>query len=173
VSIRPERPSDYDAIRTLDLAAFAPSTLEAHITDALRHDHDHVPDLCLVDDELRGHVTISHAHVEAHPVLALGPIAVDPHHQHQGIGSALMREAIERASRTEYPLIALLGHPAYYPRFGFRSAEATFAITTHYEAPPEAWMALALPAYAPHIRGAFRYAPAFDRAGSSPPRPGE
>jgi predicted N-acetyltransferase YhbS len=72
-----------------------------------------------------------------------------------------MREAIERARRTEYPLIALLGHPAYYPPFGFRPAEATFGITTHYQAPPEAWMALALPAYEPHIRGAFRYAPAF------------
>jgi putative acetyltransferase len=161
VSIRPERPEDLDAIRALDLAAFAPSTLEAEITDRLRTDHDHVPDLCLVDDELRGHVTISHARVETHPVLALGPIAVDPRHQQQGVGSALMHAVIERASRTEYPLIALLGHPTYYPRFGFRPAEATYGITTHYEAPPEAWMALALPAYAPGIRGAFHYAAAF------------
>ncbi len=85
-----------------------------------------------------------------------------------------MREAIERASRTDYPLIALLGHPAYYPRFGFRPAEATFGITSQYDAPPEAWMALALPAYEPHIRGRFRYAEAFGgaRAGSSPPPAG-
>ena len=60
-----------------------------------------------------------------------------------------MREAIERAQPTEYPLIALLGHPAYYPRFGFRPAAATFGITTIYDAPPEAWMALTLPAYEP------------------------
>ncbi|HEY6891169.1 MAG TPA: hypothetical protein VI300_25415, partial [Solirubrobacter sp.] len=73
----------------------------------------------------------------------------------------LMQEAIERASRTEYPLIALLGHPTYYPRFGFRPAEATFGITTRYDAPPEAWMALALPAYEPQIRGAFQYDEAF------------
>ena len=161
MNIRPERPADHAAIRALDLAAFAPSTFEAEVVDALRAANDHVPGLCLVDDEVRGHVTLSHAQVDTHPVLALGPIAVDPAHQSRGIGTALMQEAIERASRTEYPLIALLGHPAYYPRFGFRPAEATYGITTHYDAQPEAWMALALPAYAPHIRGAFHYAPAF------------
>jgi putative acetyltransferase len=99
--------------------------------------------------------------VDEYPALGLGPIAVDPGHQRRGVGSALMHEAIERASRTEYPLIALLGHPTYYPRFGFRPAAETFGVTTHYEAPPEVWMALPLPAYEPHIRGAFRYAPAF------------
>jgi putative acetyltransferase len=165
VNLRPERPADFDAIRALHLAAFAPSEFEADIADDLRRAHDHVPDLCLVaidDTTILGHVMLSHARVGDEPVLALGPIGVDPAHQQQGIGSALMHEAIERASRTEYPLIALLGHPAYYPRFGFRPAEATYGITTHYDAQPEAWMALALPAYAPHIRGAFHYAPAFE-----------
>ena len=165
MNLRPEEPRDFASIRALDLAAFAPSVLEADITDGLRAATDHVPDLCLVavedDETVRGHVTLSRAHVGEYPALGLGPIAVDPAHQHHGIGGALMREAIERARRTEYPLIALLGHPAYYPPFGFRPAEATFGITTHYQAPPEAWMALALPAYEPHIRGAFRYAPAF------------
>jgi predicted N-acetyltransferase YhbS len=164
VTIRPEQPEDFPALRELQLAAFAPSVFEADIVDALRAAHDHLPDLCLVakrDVAIVGHVVLSHAHVGEHPALGLGPIAVAPTHQHQGIGSALMREVIERASRTEYPLIALLGHPAYYPRFGFRPAEATFGVTTHYEAPPEAWLALALPAYEPHIRGAFAYAAAF------------
>jgi putative acetyltransferase len=164
VNLRPERTADHDAIRALHLAAFAPSTFEAEIVDALRAANDHVPDLCLVathDDAIAGHVMLSHARVGEHPALGLGPIGVDPARQHRGIGSALMQEAIERASRTEYPLIALLGHPTYYPRFGFRPAAATFGVTTHYDAAPEAWMALALPAYAPHIRGAFRYAPAF------------
>ena len=167
MNLRPEHAADHDAIRALHLAAFAPSTFEAEIVDALRAANDDVPDLCLVasdgdgDETIVGHVMLSHAHVGEHPALGLGPIGVDPARQHQGIGAALMQEAIERASRTEYPLIALLGHPTYYPRFGFRPAAATFGITTHYQAPPEAWMALALPAYAPHIRGAFRYAPAF------------
>jgi putative acetyltransferase len=164
VKLRAEEPRDFDAIRALDLAAFAPSELEAHITEQLRRANDHVPDLCLVaveDTTILGHITLSHAHVDEYPALGLGPIAVDPAHQKRGVGSALMHEAIERASRTEYPLIALLGHPTYYPRFGFRPAAETFGVTTHYEAPPEVWMALPLPAYEPHIRGAFRYAPAF------------
>ena len=72
-----------------------------------------------------------------------------------------MEAAIEQARETRYTLIALLGHPAYYPRFGFEPAEATFGVTSKYEAPPEAWMALALPAYTRDVRGRFRYAPAF------------
>ena len=115
MNLRPEEPRDFDAIRALDLAAFAPSELEADIADGLRAADDHVPDLCLVavedDDDRPGHVMLSRAHVGEYPALGLGPIAVDPAHQHHGIGGALMREAIERASRTEYPLIALLGHP--------------------------------------------------------------
>jgi putative acetyltransferase len=163
--IRPETAADHDAIRALHLAAFAPSTLEAEIVDALRAAGDHVPELCLValdtNESLAGHVMLSRATVGDHETLGLGPIAVDPARQNQGIGAQLMREAIRRAELTHYPLIALLGHPAYYPRFGFKPAAATYGITTKYDAPPEAWMARPLPAYAPHIRGRFRYADAF------------
>jgi putative acetyltransferase len=162
--IRPERPEDYDAIRALHIAAFAPSHLEAEIVDSLRAAGDHVPALCLVadaDHTIVGHVMLSEAHVDTHKALGLGPIAVDPAHQRHGIGAALMREAIRRASETDYPLIALLGHPGYYPRFGFAPAAATLNVTTTSDAPPEAWMALPLPAYEPGVRGTFRYADAF------------
>ena len=164
IAIRPEAQDDFATLRELQRAAFAPSEIEADIADALRAAGDHVPELCLVatdEGTIVGHVMLSTAHVEAEPVLGLGPIAVDPARQNQGIGSALMRQAIARANATGYPLIGLLGHPAYYPRFGFEPAEATFGITTKFDAPPEAWMALALPAYEPRIRGRFRYAEAF------------
>ena len=163
--IRPEQPADYAAIRALHTRAFAPSDIEAQIVDALRADHHHVPELCLVainNDEVVGHVMLSEAIVGGtHKALGLGPIAVDPAHQNHGIGAALMREAIERAQPTEYTLIALLGHPGYYPRFGFAPAAETLDVTTTYDAPPEAWMALKLPAYAPRVKGTFRYARAF------------
>lgn len=165
ITIRPEEPQDFPRLRELQRDAFAPSELEAEIADALRAASDHVPELCLVavddDGTIVGHVMLSRAHVDADPVLGLGPIAVDRARQHEGIGSKLMRETIDRASATAYPLIALLGHPAYYPRFGFQPAEANFGITSKGDAPPEAWMALALPAYEPRIRGRFRYAEAF------------
>ena len=124
------------------------------------------------DDEgtIVGHVMLSTAHVGAETVLGLGPIAVDPARQNEGIGSALMREAIARANATGYPLIGLLGHPAYYPRFGFEPAEATFGITTKYDAPPEAWMALALPAYEPRSAAASATPkPSADATGSCAP----
>ena len=113
------------------------------------------------DDAIVGHVALSKAHVEEHEALGLGPIGVVPARQDQGIGAALMEAAIAEARETHYTLIALLGHPAYYPRFGFQPAEAAYGITSSYEAPPEAWMALPLPAYTPRVRGRFRYAPAF------------
>jgi putative acetyltransferase len=162
--IRPEQPDDYDAIRALHHSAFAPSDLEAQIVDALRADHDHVPELCLVavqNDEVVGHVMLSEATIGDHKALGLGPIAVDPAHQRDGIGGALMREVIERAQTTDYTLIALLGHPGYYPRFGFAPGAETLGVTTTYDAPPEAWMALPLPAYGAQVKGTFRYARAF------------
>jgi len=162
--IRPEQPGDYDAIRALHDMAFAPSDLEAQIVDTLRADLDHVPELCLVaieNDAVVGHVMLSEATVGDAKALGLGPIGVDPAQQGHGIGAALMREAIERAQTTDYTLIALLGHPGYYPRFGFAPAAETLGVTTTYDAPPEAWMALALPAYGPLVKGTFRYARAF------------
>jgi putative acetyltransferase len=160
VRIRPERPGDEAAIHALQLAAFGGSTIEAEIVDRLRAAGDLVISLVATDgDALVGHIALSKAHVEDHEALGLGPIGVEPARQDEGIGAALMEAAIAEARSTRYPLIALLGHPAYYPRFGFRPAEATYGIT--YDAPAEAWMALPLPAYTPRVRGRFRYAPAF------------
>lgn len=160
--IRPETPEDEAATRALQLAAFAPSTLEAEIVDRLRANGDLVLSLVATDgDAIVGHIVLSKAHVEQHAALGLGPIGVLPDRRREGIGAALMDDAIRRAGETDYPLIALLGHPSYYPRFGFEPAKAKYGITTLYEAPPEAWMALALPAYTPQVRGRFSYSDAF------------
>ncbi len=156
--IRPETPADYEWIRALHTEAFAPSPLEAQIVDDLRAAGDHVPELCLVHSH--GHVMISRGRVDDHPALGLGPIAVTPTHQRQGIGGELLRAVIERAQATDYTLIALLGHPTYYPRFGFRPGHE-LGVETTYTAPPEAWMVLPLPAYSGDVRGTFHYASAF------------
>ena len=162
MTIRPEQPGDEAAIHALQLAAFGASTMEAEIVDKLRAAGDLVISLVATDDDaIVGHVALSKAHVEEHEALGLGPIGVDPVRQDQGIGAALMEAAIAEARDTQYALIALLGHPAYYPRFGFQPAEAAYGITSAYDAPPEAWMALPLPSYTPRVRGRFRYAPAF------------
>ena len=74
-----------------------------------------------------------------------------------------MRATLAAAAVTPWPLIALLGHAGYYPRFGFEPAGA-LGLGCPYPAAPEHWMAYRLPAYDPAVRGAFAYAPAFDRA---------
>ena len=74
-----------------------------------------------------------------------------------------MRATLAAAAGTAWPLIALLGHADYYPRFGFEPAGA-LGLECPYPAAPEHWMAYRLPAYDPALRGAFRYAPAFDGA---------
>ncbi len=162
MTIRPEQAGDEAAIHALQRAAFGTSTIEAEIVDKLRAAGDLVISLVAADgDAIVGHVALSKAKVEEHEALGLGPIGVLPERQDEGIGAALMEAAIAEARTTHYALIALLGHPAYYPRFGFRPAEPTYGITSAYDAPPKAWMALALPAYTPAVRGRFRYAPAF------------
>jgi putative acetyltransferase len=151
-------------VRQLHELAFAPSGGEARLVDGLRAEGAHVPELCLVAEEdgrVVGHVMFSRAALgSGHVVLVLAPVGVLPERQGAGIGSALMREVLARAGETGYGLVVLLGHPAYYPRFGFEPAGA-LGIESPYDVPPEAWMALRLPAYEPAMRGLVTYADAF------------
>jgi putative acetyltransferase len=105
--------------------AFAPSTAEATLVDELRAAGDLVAELCLVavrDGAVGGHVAYSRARVAGHSVLALAPLAVLPEHQRTGVGALLMRASLERARRTPFTAVVVLGHPAYYVRFGFTPA---------------------------------------------------
>jgi putative acetyltransferase len=94
-------------------------------------------------------------------VTAIGPVAVHPAVQRQGIGSALMHAAAAVVLARGVPALVLLGHPEYYPRFGFEPA-AALGVTAPWDVPPEAWMALRLPEYRPEARGLVTYPPAFD-----------
>lgn len=101
-------------------------------------------------------VTIDDRVVKA---LALAPMAVDPSHQRQGIGSALIRAGLEQARVDGWEAVIVLGHPRYYPRFGFTAAQAR-----HLEAPysGDAFMALALrPGALDGQRGRVVYPAAF------------
>ncbi len=93
-------------------------------------------------------------------LLSLGPMAVVGSSQRAGAGTALVQHGLQRARRTRYPLVVVLGHPDYYPRFGFEPARR-YGIESPYPAPDQAWMALALPAYDADIQGTVRYPPAW------------
>jgi putative acetyltransferase len=171
VLVRSEAPGDAAAIRELTDAAFAPSTDEGRIVDALRQDAAAwVPDLSLVavdvaDGRLVGHVvtslgTLHGADAPSRPVLALGPISVLPERQGQGIGAALIHETVARATSAGWPVIVLLGHATYYPRFGFEPARA-LGIEPQQPWSDEHWMALRLPGWTTGLHGTMRYPSAF------------
>ena len=163
-SVRPELPHDAEQIRVVHLEAFAPSTVEAELVDRLRDAGELEHELCLVAEEggrVVGHIAFSRARLASgHEVLALAPMGVVPGRQQQGIGEALVRESLHRARATRFPLIVVLGHAAYYPRFGFEPA-GELGLEAPFEVPPEAWMALKLPEYSPEARGLVTYADAF------------
>jgi putative acetyltransferase len=164
ISVRSELPSDRDAVRRVNELAFEGST-EADIVDALRGTEAWLPNLSLVaeaDAVILGHALFSLVRLDSGPeLLSLGPMAVLPDHQRAGVGSALVLQGLERARSTEYPLVVVLGHPDYYPRFGFRPARP-YGIETPYDAPDEAWLVLALPAYDEHVRGIVLYPSAWE-----------
>lgn len=71
-----------------------------------------------------------------------------------------MGEALRRAETTDFPLVSVLGHSAYYPRFGFEPA-ACYGVVAPFEVPSESWMVYRLPAYRHEARGSVIYAEAF------------
>jgi putative acetyltransferase len=164
IVVRPELPGDRDAIRRVNELAFE-GPAEADIVDALRDSNAWLPSLSLVAEDgtgIVGHALFSLVRLDSGPeLLSLGPMAVLPERQRGGVGTALVRRGVRRARGTEYPLVVVLGHPDYYPRFGFRPARL-YGIETPYDAPDEAWMALPLPAYDDRVRGTVLYPPAWD-----------
>lgn len=170
VSVRLEAPGDEQAVRAVELAAF-PGPEEAAIVDRIRIE---APagwqSLVAVDEagEIVGHLLLSPCAVEADDgsvlgeVLAIGPVAVMPATQYRGVGSALMTASIGLAIARAVPALVLLGHPSYYPRFGFTSAR-DLGLRPPAEAWPDAaWMARRLPAWTDALRGTVRYPEAFE-----------
>jgi putative acetyltransferase len=139
--------------------------MEAPFVDELRASDAWLPTLSLVAvvaDEIVGHVVCTRAHVGPAPALGLGPLSVHPDRQGQGVGSALMHAVLGSADALDEPVVVLLGHPDYYPRFGFRPAGA-YGITPPVAEWGRAFQARVLTAYTPDIRGPFIYAEPFTR----------
>jgi len=162
--IRDERPQDIPAVRAVNLAAFT-TPAEADLVDALRDAAD--PLVSLVADHdgaVVGHLMCSPATLDGHPrvrLMGLAPMAVLPARQGLGIGSALVREAIERCRALGADGMIVLGHPDHYARFGFTAASG-WRIACVYDAPDEAFMALELrPGVLAGCAGTARYHPAF------------
>ncbi|WP_216588263.1 GNAT family N-acetyltransferase [Streptomyces brasiliscabiei] len=162
---RPETTEDRAGVYGVNAAAFE-TDAEARLVDALREDPGAwVPELSYVaeapDGSIAAYALITRCHVDETPVLALAPVAVLPDHQRQGAGAAVVRAALEAArARAEERLVLVLGHPEYYPRFGFVRA-SEYGIRPDFDVPDEAMMALVLDGAASVAPGTIRYPVAF------------
>lgn len=180
IRIRPEQPGDESALAAVVAAAFSgaehstpPLTPggppgEVDLLAWLRKDDAWLPGLALVAvvdedgaDRIVGQVTCTRAEVDGAPALGLGPVSVQPDLQRRGVGSAMVREVLARAEAEGETLVALVGDPAYYARFGFAPA-ARLGVRAPDPAYGDFFQALSL-GTGDHPRGRFRYAAAFDR----------
>ncbi|WP_030751905.1 bifunctional class I SAM-dependent methyltransferase/N-acetyltransferase [Streptomyces griseus] len=161
---RPERDTDHGAVREVTAAAFG-SPAEADLVDALRADPDAwLPGLSVVaeapDGTVAAHALITRCRVGGAPAAALAPVSVAPEHQRAGAGQAVVRAALDAARLAGERLVLVLGHPEYYPRFGFARA-SEYGIQPGFEVPDEAMMALVLDGSGPVPAGTIAYPAAF------------
>jgi putative acetyltransferase len=162
--VRPERPEDVPAIRAVVEAASGRED-EVKLVDALRDRGFVRLSLVAVEDvEIVGHILFSELDIvdqkSSVKALALAPMAVIPSRQRQGIGTTLIREGLQLGANQGHRIVLVLGHPGYYPRFGF-SAELARPLKSPYAG--DSFMALELvPDALEGVTGEVRYAPPFE-----------
>ena len=170
ITIRPEATEDYAAIREVNTLAFG-REVEARLVENLRRLPDFIPELSLVGIEagqVVGHILFSPLVIEtqegAVPAVALATLAVRPEFQNQGIGSELVRVGLEKCRNLGHRIVVVIGHPKYYPRFGFSPARAQ-GLEVPFPVPDEAFLALELvPGALDGVAGMVKYPPPFEEA---------
>jgi putative acetyltransferase len=157
IAIREERPGDTAAIRELNNRAFGQDQ-EGNIVDALRSNGAVLLSLvALMHGDVAGHIMYSPVSVGNITGAALGPMAVDPAHQRQGVGTRLVEAGNRKLKDSGYPFIVVVGHADYYPRFGFMPA-SNYGITCEWEVPDDVFMVLVLdPSQMQRVSGLARY----------------
>jgi putative acetyltransferase len=166
ILIRTETDADHRAVERVNELAFEQEG-EARLVAALRSP------ACLslvaeLDGKIVGHVFFTPVTVEGADLdgpIALGPMAVTPEHQRQGIGSELVRAGLDVCRAAAVPAVFVLGHPGYYPRFGFAPASPV-GFDCEWDVPPGVFQVIELDAGALHgLGGLVRYAPEFSQLG--------
>ena len=165
--IREEEPGDQASVRRLNMAAFDNGP-EAALVDRLRNScEDYLAFVAVEDGMVIGHILFTPVTVDGCGVIGMGlaPMAVLPSYQRQGIGSQLVRHGLAYLHRSGCPFVIVLGHPGYYPRFGFEPA-SKYQLSSQWESvPDEAFMIVIYDAGAlPGAGSVLRYRDEFNDA---------
>ncbi len=170
--IRTETKEELAEVFRLHYEAFGKRENESRLAERIRHSSGFIPELSLVaelDGKVVGHVLISKAEViepvtdNRAEVLVLAPIGVHPDYQQQGVGGKLIQAGFEKSRALGYSHIFLIGHPSYYPRFGFRPAKPLGFELKQFPVPENVFMVYELQSEGSTqpIRGELRYPQAF------------
>ena len=166
ITIRPERPEDASRVRHVNELAFA-QPAEAHLVERLRQTCADALSLVAEDDAVVGHILFTPVVVESagRRVIGMGlaPMAVLPDHQRQGIGSQLVRRGLDILRERGCAFVVVVGHPEYYPRFGFEPA-SMHGLASQWEGIPDAaFMVLVMDVRAmAGVSGVARYTDEFN-----------
>jgi putative acetyltransferase len=149
IVIRAETESDYSKITEINDRAFKGNT-EGKLIENLRKKKEYIAELSLVaeyNNQLVGHILFFPLFIigenKRSLTLALAPMSVLPEYQNKGIGSKLIKEGLKIAKKLGFESVNVLGHPEYYPKFGFKKA-STWNIKSPFDAPDDAFMAIEL-----------------------------
>lgn len=165
IIVRAETAEDREAVRRVNELAFGRPE-EADLVDALRAAaRPYVSLVAVLDGQVVGHIFFSPVTIESEGVswtaMGLAPMAVLPELQKQGIGGRLVREGLKECQRIGHAVVVVLGHPRYYPRFGFTTARLK-GLGCEYDVPDEVFMVAELEPQALNGRkGLVKYRPEF------------
>ena len=169
ISIRQEKSEDASAIRQVNEKAFE-QPQEADVVDQIRANCTNILSLvALQENEIVGHILFSPAVIESVnrqvEGMGLAPMAVLPEYQRQGIGSELIRQGLDILRKRGCTFVIVLGHPDYYPRFGFEPASFYGLKSQWQNVPDEAFMVMFFDDSLRHnVSGLARYRDEFDEA---------
>ena len=145
--IRTETKNDFKYVFNLNYTAFGNRDDEAKLVEQIRFSDGFIPELSIVAEaqgDIVGHLMLSKAKLTNEfcdkEVIVLAPVAVLPEFQKKGIGSKLIKEGLKRAKKEGYGLVFLIGHPDYYPKFGFQPARAHGIELTQFSVPDDVFM---------------------------------
>lgn len=140
MQIRPEEERDFDAVFKLNAIAFGGDE-EPELVDRMRRYKPYFALVAELDGQLVGHIAFSELTLDGKPLkfVGLAPMAVIPEMQNQGIGSILVTKGLEWMKVEGYDAVFLIGHPNFYPRFGFEPA-GQLGFTCEFPAPDNAFL---------------------------------